>query len=69
MQKSSRKPYWRILGISIALTILYFWMEDRPDYITYQEDQRNILFYGVLYVVLLFATISAVYTYFKKSRP
>ncbi len=61
-----RRPYANILILSIVLTIIYFWMEDRPAYISFQEDQRNVLFYGALYVILLFCTISAVYLYFKK---
>jgi hypothetical protein len=61
-----RRPFVNILILSIVLTVLYFWMEDRPEYITYQEDIGNVLFYGVVYTVLLFCTMSAIYVYFRK---
>ena len=61
-----RRPFANILILSIVLTVLYFWMEDRPEYITYREDMGNVLFYGVVYIVLLFSTMSAIYVYFRK---
>lgn len=61
-----RRPFANILILSIVLTVLYFWMEDRPEYITYREDMGNVLFYGVVYIVLLFCTMSAIYVYFRK---
>ena len=63
-----RKPYGRIFIISIVLTALFFWMEDRPAYITLREDMENILFFGALYVALIFCTLSGIYLYFKKGH-
>lgn len=63
-----RKPYGEILVASIVLTVLYFFIEERPSYITYEEDQRNMLLWGIVYVVLLFSIFSAIYIFFRKRR-
>jgi len=61
-----RKTYLKILIISILLTVMYFFFEERPPYITMQEDIENMLFYGIIYVVLLFTAISVMYNFVKK---
>ncbi len=63
-----RSTYLKILVVSIALTALYFFFEDRPAYLTWQEDIEDMLFYGVIYVLLLFTTISVIYNYIRKEN-
>ena len=63
-----RKTYAKILVISILLTVLYFFFEDRPPYLTLQEDIEDMLFYGAVYVALLFTTMSVIYNYIKKEN-
>ncbi len=63
-----RKPYGGILIVSILLTALYFYTEERPSYITLKEDTDNMMFFGVLYVALLFCIFSGLYLLVKKRR-
>lgn len=63
-----RKPYGGILIVSIILTVLYFYTEERPAYITLKEDQGNMMFFGALYVALLFCIFSGLYLLVKKRR-
>jgi hypothetical protein len=63
-----RRPYPGILIASILLTVLYFVFEERPAYITYEDDKGDILFFGTIYVVLLFGTMSAIYLFFKQKK-
>ncbi len=37
-------------------------------YLTWQEDIEDMLFYGVIYVLLLFTTISVIYNYIRKEN-
>lgn len=63
-----RKPYGGILIVSILLTVLYFYTEDRPAYISFKEDQENVMFFGTLYVALLFCIFSGLYLLVKRKR-
>jgi len=61
-----RKPYDRILIISILLTVAYFYFIDEPTAVPYKDDQKNILFFGALYVALIFGLLSVIYLAVKK---
>lgn len=60
------KPYYRIVLVSVALTVLYFYMEERPAYVNPADDNKDVMFYGALYVVLLSGILSLIYYYYKK---
>jgi hypothetical protein len=63
-----RKPYDSFLIISVVLTVLYFMTEKRPSYVPVRDDQLNMLFFGGLYVALIFGILSLIYIYYKKSK-
>ncbi len=63
-----RKPYGAILIASILLTVIFFVTEDRPAYITFKEDEGDMLFWAVVYIAMFFCTFSGLYLLFKKKR-
>jgi hypothetical protein len=62
-----RRPYGGFLILSIFLTVLYFLEEKRPAYISFWDDLPNKLFFGIIYIALIFSILSFFYIYVKKS--
>lgn len=61
-----KSPYNGILVVSILLVVLYFLNEQKPAYIPADQDRKDMLFFGILYVALLFGTFSLIYMYYKQ---
>ena len=61
-----RKPYDRFLIASILLTVLYFWLVDKPSVVQFQEDQKDMIMFGALYTGLIFGILSLIYLCFKQ---
>ncbi len=61
-----RKPYDRFLIVSLLLTVLYFWLLDKPTVVPFNDDRKDTLIFGALYTALIFGTLSLIYLCFKK---
>jgi len=63
-----KRPYGGFLILSIFLTVFYFLTEKKTLYVNPWDDLPNKLFFGIIYIGLLFTIFSLIYIYVKKSR-
>jgi len=63
-----KKPHGGILFVSFLLTVLYFALDDRPEYLRPKDDTRQNIIFGIFLLGGIYVTLLLIYTYFKRNR-